>query len=102
VSESTNLDGSEACFDQKQRTKAVERELRKTANRLERDKIASVFQLQVFAFNCTDRRHDRAIAPDPFHCDYVAGGSRFDIPNSLQGTIKALEHALAELKKRVQ
>jgi hypothetical protein len=96
------LQNSEACLEQKQRTKQVERELKKMMNRLERDKVAAVFQLQVYAFNCSDRKHDRSVAPHPFHLDYVGGGGRFDVPNSLQATIKALEHSLAELKKRVQ
>jgi hypothetical protein len=92
-------DGSDLCFEQKQRAKQVEHELHKLANRLERDKVANIFHLQVFAFNCDDKKHDK---PHTLHFDYVAGGGRLDVPNSLQTTIKALEHALAQLKKQVQ
>lgn len=96
-----NIDGTEMCFEQKQRVKSVEKELHKMANRLERDKIASLFQLQVVAFNCDDERHTE---PNALHFDYVAGGGRVggDIPGALQAVIKSLEHALGELKKKVQ
>ena len=87
------------CREQKQRTLQVEKESRKMANRLERDRVAQVFQLTVFAFNCDDARHKE---PHTFHMDYCAGGGRFDVPNALQTVIKSLEHALAELKKRMQ
>ncbi len=89
---------STVCREQKQRTLQVEKELRKTSNRLERDKIAPVFQLTVYAFNCGDERHKE---PAAMHLDYVAGGG-VTVPGGLQTTIAALEHALAELKKRVQ
>lgn len=87
------------CREQKQRTLHVEREARKMDNRLERDKVATVFHLVAYAFNCGDERHKE---PGAMHLDYIAGGGRVTVPNSLQFTIKALEHALAELKKRVQ
>lgn len=89
------------CSDQKKRTAFVEKELKKTANRLERDQVASVFHLQVYAFNCTNKeKHGNN--PAPLHVYYVAGGGRFDVPGALQSSIKALEHALAELKSRVK
>lgn len=106
MSDTTGPDGNpdinkdpNACWEQKQRTRVVERELKKLSNRLERDKIAHVFHLQVFAFNCDDRKHKE---PDAFHMDYVAGTGHGEIPDSLYVTIRALEHALAELKKKVQ
>lgn len=92
---------NEVCKDQRERTRFAEDELKRLARRLERDKVASIFQVQVYAFNCTDpgcQKH----GPHPFHLNYVAGGSRFDVPDALPNTIKALEHVVAELKKRVQ
>jgi hypothetical protein len=94
-----NIDGTEMCFEQKQRVKSVEKELHKMANRLERDKIASLFQLQVVAFNCDDKRHTE---PNALHFDYIAGGARHEVPGALQAVIKSLEHALAQLKQKVQ
>ena len=87
----------EACFEQKQRAKKVEKELRKMAGRLEQDKIASVFHLQVYGFQCENRRHTGVVS----HVDYVAGGTGH-LNNNVQVVIKALEHALSELRKRVQ
>lgn len=95
------LKDPDVCPERQKRTANVERELRKTSNRLERDKIASVFHVEVYAFNCGDKRHEKD-GPDPFHIDYVAGGGRWEVPGALQASIRALEHALAELKKRVQ
>lgn len=89
----------ELCAEQAERTESVEHALKKMKRHLERDRIATVFSLHVCAFNCANQRHQ---LPDSFHCDYVAGGSGFEVPNSLEGTIKALEHALVELRKRVQ
>jgi hypothetical protein len=88
---------SEACPDQKLRTKQVEREARRLVGHLKDDKIALIFQIQVYAFNCAN--HDEK---DKFHIDYVAGGGQWNVPGELQSTIRALEHALSELKKRVQ
>jgi len=108
VSETRGPDGQgeltkdlNVCPEQKHRTRAVEKELKKLGNRLERDRIASVFHLQLYAFNCGDKRHESE-GPHPMHIDYVAGGTRWDVPSSLQAAIRALEHALAELKKKVQ
>ena len=92
----------QVCRDQVQRTKFVEREHKRFAGRLERDKVAFVFGLTVYAFNCTDGRHNLKETPHPFHLDYVAGGGHSEVPGAVQATIHALEHALAELKKRVQ
>ncbi len=92
-----------ACPEQQQTTRSVERELKKLTNRLERDRVYSVFHLQVYAFNCYNtKNHDRSKTPDPFHVDYVAGGGRKEVPGGVQITIKALEHALSVLKKKVQ
>lgn len=90
------------CSDQKKRTLFVEQESRRMNDKLEAQLVASVFSLHVYAFNCDDKSHDRTVAPHPFHLDYIAGGGRFNIPGALNATIRALEHCIAELKKRAQ
>lgn len=87
------------CFEQKQRTRFVEGEMRRAAARMEKDKVSCLFQLQVYAFPCTDRRHEEP----SYHSDYCAGGgSKITVPGATETIIKALEHCLAELKKRTQ
>ncbi len=94
------LENPEACTEQRQRTRAVEKELKRLTNRLERDKIASIFHMQVYGFNCSDKRHSEK---STIHVDYVGGGtSRLEDAGAVQSVIHALEHALNELRKRVQ
>lgn len=92
----------DVCPEQKRRTLFVEQEARRMANRMEDQHVASVFSVNVYAFNCSDKRHDLKATPHPFHLDYIAGGGRLDVPGALNSTIRALEHCLAELKKRAQ
>lgn len=87
------------CKDRQIRTKSVVRENRKAGNRLERDGIAPVFYLQVYAFNCTNH-----VEKDVAHIDFCGGATNhlMGIPTALQMTIAALESTLVELKKKVQ
>lgn len=91
-------DPAGACNEQKQRTRQVSHEAERLANRLERDKIAVLFQIQVYGFDCSDASHEKAAS----HMDYIAGGGRLKVPGTLQVVIKALEHSLAALKAQVQ
>lgn len=93
---------TKVCRDQQQRSQLVVQELKRTTRRLERDKVVSVFQVQVYAFNCTNRENHPKEHTDPFHIDFIAEGGRMDVPGALQVSITALERALVELKKRVQ
>lgn len=86
------------CNEQKQRARQVAHEAERLANRLERDKIAVLFQIQVYGFDCSDASHEKAAS----HMDYTAGGGRLNVPGTLQVVIKALEHSLAALKAQVQ
>lgn len=89
----------EICRDQRGRTIFVEGELKRFANRLERDKVAPIFHMVVYAFNC-DQKHEKH-PPPVMHTDFVSGGGH-DVPGGLNATIRSLEVVLAALKKRVQ
>ena len=86
-----------ACPEQRRKTPLMEKEFEHTRKRLARDKVLPLVQFVVFAYNCSDRSHERK---DAYHIDYASAGSDVKVNGGLEASIVAVEHLLKALKEK--